>query len=121
MSQRKAGIIQVSLNGVLQDAKGAFTYNLGKPIRKAIVGSDGVHGYTEEPQVAFVEGAFTDRGSLDLEALVTMEGALVTVNLANQKVIVLRDAWYAGEGSATTEEGEIVIRFEGKSAQEIAA
>jgi Phage tail tube protein len=119
MSQRKGGIIQVQVNGVLQDAKGAFTYNLGRPMRSAVVGADGVHGFTEKPQVAFIEGEVTDRGSLDLAALVTTEGATVTLILANGKTIVLRDSWYASEGTGNTEEGNIGVRFEGKSADEV--
>jgi len=117
---RRGGIIQFNVDGVLYDAKGDFTYNLGRPKRVAIIGADGVHGYKEEPQPAFVEGAVTDRGNLDLDALVTMTGATVTVEAANGKLVALRDAWFAGDGTVNTSEGEIAIRFEGSSAEEIA-
>jgi len=117
--QRRAGLIQVDVNGEQQDAKGAFTYNLGRPKREAIVGSDGVHGYKETPQVAFIEGAVTDRSTLDLDALVTVRDATVTLQLANGKRILLANAWYAGEGTVSTEEGEIGVRFEGGSADEV--
>ncbi len=119
MSQRRGGIIQLQVDGELQDAKGNFTYNLGRPMREAIIGADAVHGYKETPQVAFVEGEITDRGNLDLAKLVTLTGATVTLELANGKVIALRDAWYAGEGTGNTEEGNIAVRFEGKSGEEI--
>lgn len=119
MSQRKGGIIQIQVGGVLQDAKGSFSYNLGKPKRDAIVGSDTVHGYMEKPQVPFIEGEITDRGNLDLAALVTTQDATVTLELANGKVIVLRDAWYAAEGTGNTDEGNVQLRFEAKSAEEI--
>lgn len=119
MSQRRGGIIQLQVNGELYDAKGNFTYNLGRPVREAIVGADTVHGYKETPQVAFVEGEITDRGTLDLEKLVTMDGATVTLELANGKVICLRDAWFAGEGTGNTEEGNVAVRFEGKSGEEV--
>lgn len=120
MSQRKGGIIQLQVGGVLQDAKGDFTWNLGRPKREAIVGADAVHGFTETPQVAFIEGEITDRGSLDLGALVTSEDATVTLTLANEKVIVLRNAWFAGEGTGNSKEGNIGVRWEGKSAEEVA-
>lgn len=119
MSERKGGIIFVKVNGEIQDAKGNFTYNLGKPKREAIVGSDAVHGFKETPQVSFIEGEITDRSTLDLEALVTTEDATVTLELANGKVISLRNAWYAGEGTGNTDEGNIAVRFEGKSGEEI--
>lgn len=117
--QRRGGIIFVKVNGDIQDAKGNFTYNLGAPIREAIVGADIVHGYKETPQVAFIEGEITDRRTLDLEALVRTENATVTLELANGKVIVLRAAWFAGEGTGNTEEGNIAVRFEGAQGEEI--
>lgn len=120
MSQRRGGIIQLQVGGVLQDAKGSFTYNLGRPKRDTIIGSDGVHGFTEVPQPAFIEGEITDRGFLDLNALVLTEETTITLSLANGKVIMLRDAWYAAEGTGNTDEGNIQVRFEGKSAEEIA-
>lgn len=48
--QRRAGLIQVQVNGEVQDAKGSFSYNLGRPKREAIPGSDRVHGFKEMPQ-----------------------------------------------------------------------
>lgn len=117
--QRRGGIIQVQVDGVIQDAKGNFTYNLGQPKREAIVGSDRVHGYKEMPQVPFIEGEITDRSTLDLAALANTTNATVTLQLANGKVISLRSAWYAGDGTGNSEEGNIAVRFEGLSAQEI--
>src|SRR5919206_119372 len=54
--QRRGGIISLQVNAQVYDAKGAFTYNLGRPKREAIVGADGMHGYKETPQPGFVEG-----------------------------------------------------------------
>ena len=112
--QRRAGLIQLQINGEIQDAKGSFSYNLGLPKREAIVGSDGIHGYKETPQVAFIEGAITDRLTLDVAALASGRDLTITITLGNDKVFILRDAWFAGEGTASTEEGEIPVRWEGK-------
>ncbi len=119
-TQRRAGLIQFKVAGVMQDALGNFTYNLGRPMREAIVGSDGVHGHMEKPQVAFIEGEITDRGTLDLSALVSVDGESVTLSLGNGKVIILGEAWFAGEGTGNSETGAIAVRFEGKSAEEAA-
>lgn len=119
MSQRRGGLIQFQVNGELYDAKGEFTYNLGRPKREPIIGADGVHGYKETPQVAFIEGAVTDRGALDLAKLTGIALATVTLELANGKVVVLRDAWYAGDGTGSTDEGNIDVRFEGVQGEEI--
>lgn len=119
MSQRRGGIIQVQVNGELYDAKGDFTYNIGRPKRDAIIGADVVHGFKETPQAPFIEGEITDRGTLDLDKLVTLKDATVTMELANGKVIVLRNAWYASEGTGNTGEGNIGFRFEAQSGEEI--
>lgn len=118
-NQRRAGLIQLQVNGEIFDARGSFSYNLGRPKREAMVGADRVHGYKEAPQVAFIEGAITDRGNLDVAALITGRDLTVTLSLGNDKVIVLRDAWFAGEGTASSEEAEIPVRWEGANAEEI--
>lgn len=115
---RIGGIINVKINGILHRAKGSWSYNLGRPKREAVVGADAVHGFKETPQQAFVEGAITDSPELDLQALVEAREANVTLELANGKVVILEKAWYAGEGTVTTEEGEIEVRFEAAAGEE---
>lgn len=119
--QRRGGIIFVKVNGERIDAKGNFTWDLGVPQREAVVGSDEVHGYMERPKVAFIEGELTDRGSLDLEALFRTTNATVTLELATGKVVILRNAWYAGDGVGNSEEGNVGVRFEGASGEELPA
>lgn len=121
MSQRRAGLIQITVDGALQDAKGNFTYNLGRPKREAVVGADGVHGYMEKAQVAFIEGEITDRGTLDLAAFVNASNVSVHLALGNDKVVSMGNAWFAGEGTGNTEEGNIAVRWEAKRAEEVAA
>jgi len=117
--KRRAGQIFIKANGYQYDAKGSFSYNLGHNKKDAIVGHDAVHGYKTLPQVPFVEGIITDSGNLDVEGVVDIDDATVTLELANGKVILLTEAWYANEGTITTEEGEIPVRFEGIKAEEI--
>lgn len=116
---RIGGTIALKVNGDIYFAKGNFTYNLGKPKREGVIGADTVHGYKETPQIPFVEGEITDRNELSLEDLVTLDEATITLELANGKVISLSEAWYAGEGTGNTEEGNIACRFEGMSAEEV--
>ncbi|MBR0650377.1 phage tail protein [Roseomonas terrae] len=117
----RAGKITLKTDGMVLDAKGSFTYNIGEEKRTAIVGADRVHGYYTQPQVPFIEGIITDDAALDLGALLRGKDLTATLDLANGKTIVLRQAWYAGEGNVTTEQGEISARWEGLSATEIAA
>jgi len=116
---RVGGIIEVKANGELYSAKGSWTYNLGKPKRDPVVGSDRVHGYKELPQSPYIEGAMTDNGDLSLEGLVGLKGATVVLSLANGKIIVLREAYFSADGAVTTEEGEIAVRFDGMDADEV--
>lgn len=116
---RVGGIISLKVNGDMYYAKGAFTYNLGKPKKEGIVGADRVHGYKETPQIPFIEGEVTDRQEMSLEDLLAVEDATITLELANGKVIMLRDAWNASEGTGNTEEGNVAVRFEGISAEEV--
>lgn len=109
---RVGGIIFVKVDGEQLQAKGEFTWNLGEPKREGVVGQDSVHGYKEEPQIPFVEGSITDNSELNMQRLVLVKDATVTLDLANGKTIVWRKAFYAAEGNTTTGEGEHEIRFE---------
>lgn len=119
MANRIGGTISFSVNGTRYDAKGSFTYNLGTPKREAVVGADRVHGFTEKPQVPFIEGEITDRPDLDLRAFMAAQDATVSLDLANGKSIVLYEAFNASDGGGSSEEGAIPIRFEGLRAEEL--
>jgi hypothetical protein len=114
-NNRRAGRVFLKVDGALFDAKGSFSYNLGQDKRDGIIGADGIHGYKETPQIPYIEGAVTDRGDLDLEAVSRQDNVTVTLELVNGKTIVLANAWFAGEGTVTTEEGEITVRWESRT------
>lgn len=114
-----AGIIEVKINGEIQQAKGNWTYNLGKVKKEMVIGADRPHGFKGTPQAARIEGEITDRADLDVEALVTLSDATVTLTLANGKVIVLKNASYTADGDIQTEEANIQAVFTGFSAEEI--
>lgn len=118
---RVGGLLFVKVNGVQFKAKAtSFTYNLGSNKKEGIVGVDSVHGYKELPVLPFFEGTITDDAALDVKSLIGQNDVTVTAELANGKVFVLRNAWFAGDTDITTEEGEIPFRFEGLSAEEVA-
>lgn len=119
MSNAVGGTITLTVAGERQRAKGAFTYNLGQDKNEAVLGADGVHGHKVMPQVPFIEGEITDHSDLDLVELVNATDVTVVLELVNGKSIVLREAWFAGDGNVGTEEGNITARWEGLSAEEI--
>jgi hypothetical protein len=118
-NRRVGGIIFIKVDGSLLNAKGEFTYNLGIPKRTGVVGQDATHGFSEVPQIAYIEGTITDTDELDVESLLETRDATVTLELANGKTIVLSEAYYAADGAVTTAEGEIEARFEGIRAEEL--
>jgi len=118
--KRVGGLLALKIDGDQYNAKGNFTYNLGRPKRDAVIGAEGIHGFKETPQVAFVEGEITDNDGLDLATLLDSTDVVVTLQLGTGKVIVLNHAWFAGEGTGNTEEGNISVRFEAVSGEEIA-
>lgn len=120
-NRRVGGTISLKINGELFNAKGEFTYNIGVPKKEAVVGSDQVHGFKETPQVAMIEGAITDTDEFDLEALQSLRDATATLQLANGKIIVVREAFYASDGNVGSDEGEIEFRIEGISGEEVSA
>lgn len=119
MGNRRAGTIYLAIDGERYDAKGNFSYDLGLPKRDAIVGADGVHGYTEKPKPAYIEGEITDRANLPLKKLLTADGVTTTLVLGNGKTIVLKNSWYAGDGKGQTEEANISFRMEAASGEEV--
>jgi hypothetical protein len=120
MSNRRAGICFVKVAGGIVEARGNWSYNLGEPKREAMLKADGkVSGYKEIGQVPFIEGEITDRSDLDVKGLANTVDSTVTLELANGKVIALRGAFWAAEGTIGTEEANIQARFEGLSAEEI--
>lgn len=106
------GILEVRVGGQVQRAKGNFTFNLGADKLDAVIGADGVHGAMAKPQVAFIEGEFTDAVDFSVSDLVNIREEDVILSTLNGKKYVWPSAWYAGDGNVQTEEGNITVRFE---------
>ena len=119
MSERIGGTIYFKVDGVQYKVKGSWTYNIGKPKREGIMGNDGHHGFKEMPQQAYCEGTITNSADMSEEQLKEIKDATAILELANGKIISFNKAYFAGDGNATTEEGEIDARFEAESAEEI--
>jgi len=113
----RAGKLFCKANGTRLRAKGAFTYNLGKDKKSKILGVDTVHGEKVEPVVPFIEGKISDGSDVDLALLIEAEGTF-TLELANNKIIVLEGGVYAADADVDTDEGEIPVRWEGESCEE---
>ncbi len=120
-SRRFGGIIELQVNGVQHLCKGNFTANLGHPKREDVVGSSPEgSGYKETNQLASIEGEITDQPDFSIAELVQLTGQTVVMQMANGKAVVLDDAWFSGDGTVQTEEGNIAVKFSSaKPGQEI--
>lgn len=117
--EKIGGIVFVKVDGEQLRVKGNVTYNLGLPLREPVVGHDGVHGFKEVPQVAFIELEMTDKKDLSLKKFLSITSATVTAQLNNGKTIVLRNAANVSEGTGNSEEANMTVRFVGSDAEEI--
>ena len=110
-----AGEISVKANGEVYWAKGNFTYNSGELKREPIYGANGrIQGYKTVPNDPTIEGELTDYGTFKLKSLVTLKDATVTLDLANGKTFILRQAWYSGDGNVSTDEATINFKVTSK-------
>lgn len=118
---RVSGPFTVKVDGQIQSGKGTFTYSGQQSVRSGVSNTQhNVAGFKEEPKIPFIEGAITDQGDLDIDALqgnITIEN--VSLELANGKTFVLSPAFFAGESDVSTEEGEIPVRWEGEEGNEV--
>lgn len=111
--KRIGGIIFVKKDGETLQAKGSWTVDPGVNKKEMVAGADGVHGYTETPKAARVEGVITDSENLDTEALFNTVNATITLELSNGKIFTCEESVYSGDGEVTTEAGEIAVEFQG--------
>jgi len=107
----RGGLLAVKVDGVTYSGVGNFTYNIGAPLRAALIGSTAVDGYSETPQSAFIAGEFRDGEDVDTEALVGMTDVTATLELANGKTFVIANAWFEGDGTGNSQEGNFAVRF----------
>jgi len=103
--------LALKIDGKTFDAVGNFTWNLGKPLRAPLIGATGVDGYSEAPQAAFIEGEIRDGSGVSIEDLVGATGITVSLEFSNGKTLVLSNAWYEGEGTGNSQEGNFPARF----------
>ena len=114
------GKIFVKVNGSQLRAKGAFTYNEGLDKNDMILGHDGVHGHKSLPQIPIIKGNITlDTANFSLKELNGIQGATVTIELADGSVFTLRDAVQTATLDVNTEEAEVEVEFQGVGADTI--
>jgi hypothetical protein len=121
MANRIAGVCYLKVDGAQYALRGALTVSPDSFEREGVAGMDGVHGYIERPRVPFITADLTDTAGLSLEALQAVTDATITVELANGKTYLLRNAWTAEARELNAADGQVSVRFEGKKGEEVMA
>lgn len=110
---RIGGSVYLKVDGQLYYAKGEFKYHPGTPKVSEVTGSGGLHGFTEEDQAPYIEGAITVTSDVDVKAFNTAKNATITLELKSDQVVTLSDASNVGDGVVNTKEGELAVKFVG--------
>ena len=110
-----AGIVYVKVDGRQLSVRGTATVSPQPTTRTGVVGADGIHGFTCEWRVPYVEIEISVMPEFPLSDLYQINDATITVELGNGQVYVLRNAWHADEIEHDTVEGTATVRFEGRS------
>jgi len=118
-NNRIAGVAFVKYDGRQLPVRGSWNVGFNKLKREGLAGQDRVHGYKEKPDVPFLEGDVSTTADVSLDVLLAITDATVTIELANGKSYVLRNAWTAQGYEIDSEEGKIKVRFEGMDIDEI--
>src|SRR5215471_15171206 len=107
--RRIAGVAYVFVDGRQYPLRGGLTISIDNIERTGVAGMDGVHGFTETPRVPWIEGDFSDLAGLSLLTLQRMDNVTITVELANGKVYVLRNAWTSTAREFNAAEGQAKV------------
>ncbi len=122
MAQKRiAGIAFIRIDGKQYESSGSFTINTGEPMREGVVGTARVAGFKETPQIPTFEGKLLKTAELSVVDITSIVDSTVTIVDPTGGQHVLREAYFAGEGTYDTGEGEIAAKFEGAGYEYIAA
>jgi len=111
--QRRFGVRQLMIDGVVYLAKSGCDYSLGLNKQESVMGLDTRHGVKITRMPAYLEVSVTDTGTdFDLKKLTSMTDVEVTVDLESGKTVKFGHANYCGEGKVSAAEGEVEAKFE---------
>ena len=62
-----------------------------------------------------IEGELTVTSAVDTAEFINLDGETITLTLESGTIVVLRDAWFAGDGNINLNEARFPVKFVGKS------
>lgn len=119
MAQRIAGIAFLTVDGEQMALRGNFTVSPSPVERTMIAGQDGVHGYQELPRVPYIEGDISTMPGFYLETMLDETDSTVIAQLANNMQYTLTGAVCKGGFENNTRDGQVRVRWEGVTCEEV--
>lgn len=116
---RVAGVAYVKRDGVQYSLKGTLTIQPNETQKESVVGQDGVHGYKESFVAPSISAQVTKTPDLSLKALEGVTNSTITAECADGTTYVLSNAFFSGLAELDAGEGQVTIKFEGMSCNEI--
>jgi hypothetical protein len=120
MAQRFAGIATLVVGNRQYNLRGNFTVSPSNIERTMIAGQDTVHGYQELPRVPYIEGDLSTTSDLTMQELVNQTNVNVIAQLANGFQYTLVGATCKANLEENTRDGQVRVRWEGLSCEEMA-
>jgi hypothetical protein len=119
MAQRIAGIAFLWVDNTQLFLKGNFTVSPSALERTMIAGQDSVHGYQELPRVPYIEADLSTMPGSLMSALSAQTDSTVTAQLSNGMTYTLHGATCKDGLEVNTRDGQVRVRWEGLTCDEI--
>lgn len=114
-----AGTAYVKLDGGQLALSGSLKIQPSDVERAGVTGLSGIGGYKESPAIPSIEIQVFDVPEISLTALKNVKNSTVTAEVSNGKVYVLSNAWSCPPFDLDGAEGQVTIKFEGMSCNEL--
>ena len=113
MSEQRAGVASLTIDGLNRDVKGELKYDPTSFKNERIGGQSGMLGHKRTPKDGHISAKIMDDGSLTVRDFQDMTDVSVEAVLANGKTVSGAGLCQVGEIDVDTEEGTFDVRFEG--------
>lgn len=118
-TNRLAGTASLNVNGKPVLLKGNFAWKPDGATRESLTGLDGYHGYKEQRMPGEIRATLRDWNGISVTDLAELTNIPIVVTLANGKTVAGRGMTPTEQPSATADDAEIEIVWQGPSVREV--
>lgn len=112
-SNRRGGVLFLTINGKSYDIKGEWEITFGGALREGMAGASSVLGFKQTERIPGIKGVILDRSDLPIQEILDLENGNASLGLGNGKVYQLSNCWSAGDLKLDTGEGAIALELQG--------